>query len=53
MRQRHSATRCRLVVRPAASAAKVGLAAGGVAFSLQRYALTPLGNRPPRPWGSV
>jgi hypothetical protein len=28
-------------------------AAGGVAFSLPRYALTPLGNRPPRPWGSV
>lgn len=26
---------------------------GGVACILQRYALTPLGSRPPRPWGSV
>jgi hypothetical protein len=57
MRERPSATSFRLVVRPAArsaaSAAHVGLAAGGVACILPRYALTPLGSRPPRPWGSV
>jgi len=29
------------------------LVAGGGACILPRYALTPLGSRPPRPWGSV
>src|SRR5438093_1185019 len=57
MRERPSSTSVRLVVRSAARSAAIvahiGLVAGGGACILPRYALTPLGSRPPRPWGSV